>query len=120
MPQGQITDATFAGRLRKAWNRYQEREGKSLDKQDLAGVLATASGGKFTISAAGVREWFSGRTKKLKKIETYALLGRALGVSPGWLAFGEGPGPDGDEGVAAVVDQVFPPPSPRGRKRRSG
>lgn len=50
--------------------------------------------------------------KTMPGIDTIEILARALGVSPGWLAYGQGPTPEWAEEEFFSVKPIGPQPKP--------
>jgi transcriptional regulator with XRE-family HTH domain len=72
--------AGFKDRLFQAQLAYEGRAGKRLTRMEFAEMVG--------VSQPTASDWFTGtRTPSLEQTETIA---RCLGVSPGWLGFGEG------------------------------
>ncbi len=75
-----VANKGFSKRMEAAIEHYQLKERRlNLSQEDLAGVLGVSQG---TVS-----NWRRGLRPTVDAIERAA---RTLGVSPGWLAFGEG------------------------------
>jgi DNA-binding XRE family transcriptional regulator len=71
---------TFAQRLFQAKSAYEGRVGERITQKQLGEMVG--------VSQPTVADWENGvRTPSIEQVE---LLSEALGVSPGWLAFGEG------------------------------
>lgn len=75
----------FATRLFRAWHLLQIRKGGGVTQEWLGRQVGRILG-EDLVSQSAVSRWFKGATPDL---DTIAALGRALGVDPGWLAFGE-------------------------------
>jgi DNA-binding XRE family transcriptional regulator len=73
---------TFGKRVKAARVALFEREGRELS-QEVLGQLVGVSKGSISAYETGVSE--------PEKLEIVARLARALGVTGGWLAFGEEP-----------------------------
>ena len=116
----------FAGRLAKAHGVHYARHGSRLTQEEI-GVLVGRELRRDPVSQQKVQTWFGGREPDYLELSALA---RVLGVSAGWLAFGEGgetvaqpratqpPGP----GPNAVYDPPGGPaviltPAPRRRRR---
>ena len=104
MPPKKPPYAEFAHRLFIAQKRYELKTGKTFDRERLASAV-----GK---SDSTVSNWFTG--KQMPSVEQLAAIGKALGTSPSWLAFGdqsEFTTPDGEP-----IES--PSQSEQGRRRR--
>jgi hypothetical protein len=97
----------FARRLFIAQRRYELAGGVGLDRGELAGAVAKATG-KKSLSDATVSQWFLGNL--MPSIRQASAMASFLGVHPCWLAFG-------DMDVEEESLEPPPPPPPEGRPR---
>lgn len=72
---------TFGKRLRAARRGFYERTGQDLSQVDLSARVGMTKG--------AVSSWEAGTY--LPPVETIEMLAGELGVTPGWLAFGQEP-----------------------------
>jgi len=82
---GQVVDSTgFGDRLFRATLSYAARAGK-MPSQTAIGILVGKELGQAPPHQTTVAAWFKGTAPALPVI---AAIAKALGVDPGWLAFG--------------------------------
>ena len=86
---------TIGGRIAQARFSLAARLGRSVTQAWLAGQCG--------VSAPTVSQWESGVTEPT--IDSVARIAKALGVSPGWIAFGE----DGPPLINPATDRKLSP-----------
>ena len=104
MPPKKPLYPEFADRLFTATKRYELRERRDFDRKELARAVGRTE--------AIVSNWYTG--KLMPSVHQLEIIGKMLGVHPGWLAFGEATelyDPDGEEQQASPE----PPESERHR-----
>lgn len=94
-------------RMFAARHALEGRRGGDVTLADLAAAVARALGGHDGPDPSVVARWLKGVSEP-RTTAMWEALATALGVDPGWLAFGEatsarGPGADRDESVPVVV-----------------